>query len=100
MKQKMRGPLGYIFSASLLPIGLLVIYDKFGGNNNHLDSLINLWLFFLMLSLLWDIIGMIRLVAKGALVRLAIGVSAILFQMGIYYWLLQTLSKKIAEISF
>lgn len=96
MARKKRGPLGYIFSASLLPIGMLTLYDEFWGKNDYIEvTLVTFCLFFLMLSVLWDIIGMTSLVAEGARVRLAIGASAILFQMGTYYWLWQTLGIKI-----
>ena len=101
MSSKKRGPLGYIFSASLMPIGLICIYFKLGiENKSNLEGLVLFCLIFIMLSVLWDIIGMISLIAEGARGRLAIGVSAILFQIGTYYWLWQTLGIKIGEISF
>ena len=100
MKTKRRGPLGYIFSASLLPTCLLLACDELMKNSNNLKGLVLFCLFFLMLSVLWDIIGMISLIAEGAGGRLAIGISAILFQMGIYYLLWQTLGIKIGAISF
>jgi len=100
MAGKKRGPLGYIFSASLLPIGLLFAYDELGGNSDNLKALVFFCLFFLMLSVLWDIIGMISLVAEGVRGRLTIGIAGILFQIGTYYLLWQTLGIKIGEISF
>lgn len=99
MTRKKRGPLGYIFSASLLPICLQCIYHEFGiENNNNYEVIVFCYLIFLMLSVLWDIFGMISLVAEDARWRLVIGVSAVLFQMGVYYYLWQALDIKIGEI--
>lgn len=101
MSSNKRGPLGYIFSASLMPLGLIGIYHKLGiENKSNLDALVLFCLIFLMLSVLWDIIGMITLITEGAQAGLAIGVSLILFQIGTYYWLWQALGIKMGEVSF
>ena len=100
MARKKRGPFGYIFSASLLPICLLMAYHELEKNSSNLKGLVFFCLLFLMLSILWDIIAMISLLAEGAWGRLAIGIAGILFQIVIYYMLWQTLGIKIGEISF
>lgn len=100
MTRKKRGPLGYIFSASLLPLCLLMAYHELDKNSSNLKGLVFFCLFFLMLSLLWDIIGMISLIAEGAWGRLSIGVSGVLFQIVIYCILWQTLGIKMGKISF
>ncbi len=92
MTRKKRGPLGYIFSASLLPICLLLAYHDLDKNSSNLKGLVFFCLLFLMLSVVWDIIGMISLIAEGAWRRLTIGISGIIFQIVVYYLLWQTLN--------
>lgn len=101
MSRKKRGPLGYLFSASILPVGLILIYRDLGiENESNLKALVLFCLIFLLLSVLWDVMGMINLLAEGLRGRIAIGVSAILFQIGAYYWLWQALGIQIGEITW
>jgi len=92
MARNKRGPLGWIFSGSLLPVGLITMYHELGtGNDSNLKAMVLICIIFLLLSVLWDVFGMISLVAEAARVRLIIGVSLILFQVGAYYWLWRAL---------
>jgi len=100
MARKKYGPLGYIFSASLMSLCLLFVGDEFLKNSSGQKGLVIFYLIFLMLSVLWDIIGMISLVSEGVRRRLIIGIAGIIFQIGIYSMLWQKLGLKIGEISF
>ncbi len=101
MARSKRGSLGYIFSASLLPACLIITYHDLGvSNDSNLSAMVFFCLFFLLLSVLWDVFGMISLAAEDAGVRLIIGVSLILFQVGAYYWLWRALGISVGGVSF
>ncbi|MEL6589467.1 MAG: hypothetical protein AAFQ68_05275 [Bacteroidota bacterium] len=100
MPRKKRSPLGYIFSALLLPTCLLLASKELMGNSSNMEALVFFSFFFLALSIIWDITGMIALKQEGVQRRITIGISMILFQVVVYALLWQSLGIKIGEISF
>ncbi|MEL7338978.1 MAG: hypothetical protein AAGM67_00725 [Bacteroidota bacterium] len=99
MTRKKRGPFAYLVSALLLPTCLLLASKDWLGDPSSMQVAVFFCFFFLALSVLWDVVGMISLLKAKVQRQTVIEVSLILAQVVVYILLWQSLGIEIGEIS-